>query len=155
MQDAQNSNAYKAAAYLLSCSVEGITGILEGAEQLAQSYTSASYNDNDARAASLIPYECAKAAAGGFITGLGGILTMPITIPADLLGNWLLQGRLVATIAIIYGHDVYDDRVRTWVLLTVMGSSMTDIAKEFGVAVGGKAAMNALKQVPGRNAHSH
>ena len=75
---------------------------------------------------------------------------MPITIPADLLGNWLLQGRLVATIAIIYGHDVYDDRVRTWVLLTVMGSSMTDIAKEFGVAVGGKVAMNALKQVPGR-----
>lgn len=150
MQDAKNSTAYKAAAYLLRCSVEGIEGILDGAEQLAQSYTSASYYDNDARVASLIRYECAKAAAGGFVTGLGGILTMPVTIPADLLGNWLLQGRLVATIATIYGHDVYDDRVRTWVLLTVMGSSMTDIAKEFGVTVGGKVAMNALKQVPGR-----
>ena len=56
----------------------------------------------------------------------------------------------MATIATIYGHDVEDDRVRTWVLLTVMGSSMTDVLKEAGVVVGGKVAMNVLKQVPGK-----
>lgn len=150
LQEAKKSTAYRASIYLLNMSIDGIEGILDGAQQLAHSYKSVSYHDNDARVTSLIRYECAKAAAGGFVTGLGGVLTMPITIPADLLGNWLLQGRLVATIALIYGHDVYDDRVRTWVLLTVMGSSMTDIARECGVAIGEKVAMNALKQVPGK-----
>lgn len=125
--------------------------MFDGAVKIGRCYISdMSYHDNDERCNALIRYECAKAVAGGFITGLGGLATAPITIPADLLGNWLLQGRLVAATAFIYGHSLEDDRVRTMVLLTVLGSSMTDVAKEFGVIVGGKVAMNALKQVPGK-----
>lgn len=151
MQVVKSTKTYKAAEYLINKSINGLQPLLDGAEKLSRSYTSdLSYFDNDARVTSLIRYESAKAATAGFLTGLGGLAAAPVTIPADLLGNWLLQGRLVATIAYIYGHSLEDDRVRTMVLLTVLGSSMTDVLKEAGVVIGGKVAMNALKQVPGK-----
>jgi len=33
---------------------------------------------------SLIKWQIAKAGTSGFLTGLGGLITMPVTIPANL-----------------------------------------------------------------------
>ena len=143
--------AYKAAQYVINTSINGLGPVFDGAVKITKAYIAdMSYSGNDARCSSFIRYECAKATAGGFVTGLGGFATAPITIPADLLGSWLLQGRLVAGIALIHGHSLDDDRVRTMVLLTVLGSAVTDICKEAGMAVGTKLTMSALKQVPGK-----
>ena len=151
LQNEKTGTAHKAAQYLINTSIHGLGVVFDGAVKIGRCYVSdMSYHNNDERCTALIRYECAKAATGGFITGLGGFAAAPFTIPTDLMGNWLLQGRLVAAIALIYGHSLEDDKVRTIVLLTVLGSSITDIAKEFGVIVGGKVAMNALKQVPGK-----
>ena len=136
---------------MIDKSINGLGPMFDGAMKITKAYIAdRSYSSNDARCSSFIRYECAKATAGGFVTGLGGFATAPITIPADLLGSYLLQGRLVAGIALIYGHSLEDDRVRTMVLLTVLGSALTDICKEAGVAVGTKLTMTALKQVPGK-----
>ena len=136
---------------MIDRSINGLGPVFDGALKITKGYIAdMSYSSDDARCSAFIRYECAKAAAGGFITGLGGFTTAPITIPADLLGNWLLQGRLVAGIALMYGHSLEDDRVRTTVLLTVLGSALTDICKEAGIVVGAKVTMAALKQVPGK-----
>lgn len=66
---------------------KGIAGTppLSSAENLAQEYLlDHGYRDNDHRVSSLVRWETAKNFTSGFLTGLGGIMTMPVTLPAAL-----------------------------------------------------------------------
>ena len=57
---------------------------------------------------------------------------------------------MVAAIAEIHGHDSKDDQVQTAILLCMLGTAMEDVVKQAGVTLGGKAAIEGLKKVPGR-----
>ncbi len=69
----------------------------------------------------LVENHAALAAAQGFVTNLGGLVTMAATIPVNITGLALLQSRLVAGIAHLRGYDLHDDRVRNAVLLCMLG----------------------------------
>ena len=60
-------------------------------------------------------------AAQGFVTNLGGLVTMAATVPVNISGLALLQCRMVAGIAHLRGYDLADPRVRNAVLLTMLG----------------------------------
>ena len=79
--------------------------------------------DGDVRHAirELIENHVSMAAAQGFVTNLGGLVTMAATIPVNITGLALLQVRLVAGIAHLRGYDLTDERVRNAVLLTTLG----------------------------------
>lgn len=68
---------------------------------------------------SLIKQESKKAALGGVLTGLGGVISLPITIPANLTSTLFIQMRLVTAIAILQGHDVKDERIKALVYLSL------------------------------------
>ena len=51
----------------------------------------------------LIQVQMIKAATSGFVTGFGGLLTMPVTIPANIASVLLVQMRMIAAIAKIRG----------------------------------------------------
>ena len=53
------------------------------------------------------------AGAQGFVTSLGGLVLLPISMPANLTGLAVLQVRMVGAIAHLRGYDVDDSRVRT------------------------------------------
>lgn len=53
----------------------------------------------------LVRRHIALSSATGFVTGLGGWLTLPITLPADLVGVALLQLHMAASVAALAGHD--------------------------------------------------
>lgn len=57
----------------------------------------------------------------GFVTNLGGVIAMPVAIPANLVGIAALQLRMVASILYLRGYDLDDPRVRTAALLTLLG----------------------------------
>jgi hypothetical protein len=69
----------------------------------------------------LIENHASLAAAQGFVTNIGGLVTMAATIPVNITGLALLQCRLVAGIAHLRGYDLDDDRVRNAVLLCTLG----------------------------------
>jgi hypothetical protein len=69
----------------------------------------------------LVENHAALAAAQGFVTNLGGMVTMAATVPVNITGLALLQSRLVAGIAHLRGYDLDDDRVRNAVLLCMLG----------------------------------
>jgi hypothetical protein len=69
----------------------------------------------------LVENHAALAAAQGFVTNLGGMITMAATIPVNITGLALLQSRLVAGIAHLRGYDLDDNRVRNAVLLCMLG----------------------------------
>lgn len=41
----------------------------------------------------------------GFVTNVGGVVTMPVTVPANMAGIAVLHLRMAATIAHLRGHD--------------------------------------------------
>jgi hypothetical protein len=61
------------------------------------------------------------AGAQGFLTNLGGLVTMAVLIPANVTGLALIQSRMVAGIAHLRGYDLDDPRVRNAVLVTLLG----------------------------------
>ena len=77
--------------------VNGLPG-METAEELANKYISKSNSIDDA-IESIYNWQQAKCATSGFITGLGGIITLPVAVPAILSSVIYIQTRMIATIA--------------------------------------------------------
>lgn len=71
------------------------------------------------------------AGAQGFVTNVGGLVTMAVTIPANVTGLALLQCRMVAGIAHLRGHDLDDPRVRNAILALLLGEEQVrDLVKK-------------------------
>jgi len=89
------------------------------------------------------------AAAGGFVTSLGGFVTMPIALPANVVGFYLVATRMVAGIASIRGYDIRRPEVRSAVLLALVGADADDLLKKAGYASTGRLANLAAQGLPG------
>lgn len=138
------------ATFLLDTGLAGF-GPLSGAPQLAREYLeNPSYATDDHRIAALIRWESGKNFTSGFITGLGGVITFPVSIPAALGMSWLIQARMAGAIACIYGHDLAAERVRTKILLSLAGDVAKDAMKDLGLKPGSAITQRAVDQVPGR-----
>ncbi|MCK5854587.1 MAG: EcsC family protein [Sulfurovaceae bacterium] len=128
--------------------VNGVMG-LDSAEELAQSYM----QTNDSKfeqANSLIRWQNTKAGTSGFLTGLGGIILMPVTLPANITSVLYVQIRMIASIAHIGGYDVKDDKVKTLIFTCLVGNGAIELLKDVGIQVGKKVATNALKNISGK-----
>jgi hypothetical protein len=89
--------------YLLDRVLGGV-GPLSSAENLAQeSLIDQGYVENDERVDAPINWETAKSFTTGFLTGLGGVITLTAAVPSALRASWLIQARLVGTIALSTG----------------------------------------------------
>jgi uncharacterized protein (DUF697 family) len=62
----------------------------------------------------------------GFVTNLGGVVTLAVTVPANVTGLAVLQCHMVATIAHLRGYDLDDERVRNAVLACMLGEDTVD-----------------------------
>ena len=86
---------------------------------------------------------------GGFLTGLGGFVTMPVALPVNVAEFYLQATRMVGAIATLRGYDLSDERIRTAVLLTLVGSKSEDVLKKAGISTaGGRVASIALRNLP-------
>lgn len=122
--------------------IDGVPG-LDGAPDLAVSYQRQCATDEEAIDA-LIRWQVAKAAAAGFLTNLGGLATLPVALPANVLSALYIQIRMVAAIAALRGHDLRSDQVRTVVLACLCGTTLIDVMKEAGIGVGAGIAQQAV-----------
>jgi len=144
------ASANRLASYLLEKGLGGFPP-LSSAEDLAQQYLiDLGYETPDERVDSLINWETTKNFTTGFITGLGGIVTLAVGVPSALAASWLIQARMAGAIARIYGHELADDRVRTMILLSLAGDVAKEAMKDVGIPVGRGVSGKAINQVPGR-----
>ena len=127
--------------------VNGVVG-LGSAEELAQEYL----KEGDSlpeQINNLIRWQNAKAGTSGFLTGIGGILTIPVTLPANITSILYIQLRMIAAIAIMCGYDVKDDKVKTLAYSCLVATSSAEIVKNLGIKIGEKIAVSMLKKLPG------
>jgi len=97
---------------------------------------------------SLVARETAKNFITGFLTGCGGLWTLPVAVPAALGTAWAIQARMAATIGILHGHDVGKERVRTVVLLSLVGDAGTGALRRAGTRVEQRMAQKTIQQIP-------
>ncbi|QWU16236.1 EcsC protein family protein [Paenibacillus sophorae] len=126
----------------------GIPGTSD-AYELAEEFLQKKGELND-QISSLIRWQNTKSATSGFLTGLGGLVTLPAAIPANLASVIYIQLRMIAAIAIMSGRDVKEDQVRTMAYLCLCGNGIKDVLKDVGIVVGKKAAESALRGLSGK-----
>lgn len=146
----QDSKALTLVKKLADYGINGV-GPLTSAADLAEEYrVDKSYRSADDRVVGLIRWEAAKNFTSGFLTGLGGLITLPISVPGALAAAWVIQARLCGAVAALYGHSLKSDRLRTLVLLVLLGDTGKEVLKQAGVQVGKKLSVAIIQRVPGR-----
>lgn len=133
---------------VLNLGVDG-KGPWKGAEQVADEHLRHHKNAEKA-IARLIATHVRNTGVSGLVTGMGGLITLPAAIPADMTALYANQIRMIAAVAHLRGYDVHSEEVRSIILLTVLGSAGTALAAEMGVTIGNKAALAMIRKVPGR-----
>jgi hypothetical protein len=99
------------------------------------------------KANSLIRWQNAKAGTSGFVTGLGGLLTLPVAIPANLASVLYIQIRMIAAIAHMGSYDLRDEKVKTLVYMCLVGNFAKDILQETGIRLGTKFTAMAIERI--------
>ena len=125
------------------------------AEDLAAKHLSKTGNSEDA-IDDLIRWQTGFAGAAGAVANLGGLLTLPVALPASMASSLLIQLRMVAAVAILRGYDPGDERVKTVSFMCLAGSTGGQAVGEAGMAVGTRllshasgVALTRLKQAVG------
>ncbi|BBH71851.1 hypothetical protein ACTI_85360 [Actinoplanes sp. OR16] len=86
--------------------------------------------------------------ANGFITGLGGFMTMPITLPANVAGALVINARLVGAIAHVRGYNIADPHVQTIITLATVGGTLASALHGAGVKIGAKLTAQVIAAIP-------
>ncbi len=89
------------------------------------------------------------AGVGGFVTGLGGFFTMPVSLPANLLTFFIFGTRMTAATAKIRGYDINQPEIRSAILLALVGADSDDILKKAGLQLSsGRIVSLATDRLP-------
>jgi hypothetical protein len=143
-ENEENGLVQKTLNWIMDVGINGI-GTLPSAEDVANDHLSKSASTEDA-INSVIKWRTAHATGTGFVTGLGGIATAPVTIPAGLAASYVLGANLAASIACLRGYDVHSDQVRTAVLLCLVGEVGEGMLKLASIEVGKKLSRHLIMQ---------
>jgi hypothetical protein len=80
----------------------------------------------------------------GAVTGVPGVLLLPVTVPADLIATWKIQVYLTLCTAHVYGHDSSTTDLKTDIFLVLAGDSAKEALKRFGIEVGKAVSKKAV-----------
>ena len=130
-------------------SKKGITNAIPPVEKMAEGYLK-KYPTKEKAAKAMLNMQIAKCTTSGFLTGFGGLITMPITVPANISSVLFVQMRMIACTAYMAGYDLNDDQVQTFVYACLAGISVNQLVKKFGIELGKKLALQGVKKIPGK-----
>jgi hypothetical protein len=131
---------------LLRLGIDGF-GPLKSARDSADEARKKASTDEEAITA-LIRAHVALAGGQGFVTNLGGFVTLPVSLPANIGAAFLIQTHLAAAIAHLKGHDVDDENVRAAILLCLLGNAAVEILKKAGITIGEKITLALIRKLP-------
>lgn len=130
-------------------SINGIPKISPPITELANNYLQKKpYLESAAK--SFIKNQIAKCTTSGFLTGLGGLVTLPVTVPANVGNVLYVQMRMIACLAYMGGYDTNSDQVQTLVYACLAGISIDQILKNAGIQFGVKFTNKMIEKIPGK-----
>ena len=129
---------------LYAKSINGIPKVSQPIDVLANDYLSKN-NSIEKAAKQFVNYQVAKCTT----SGLGGLITLPVAIPANVSSVMYVQMRMIACLAYMGGYDTNSDQVQTLVYACLAGISIDQIIKQAGIKFGTKFTTAMVKKIPG------
>ncbi len=147
-QEREASKAWAIFGEVVSKAVSG-AGKLSGSCELAERYlANPRYGSQEDCAQALIRKESMKCAVVGFGTGFGGLMMLPASLPADVLGSLALQARMVGAVAHIYGYNTRDEPTLTLVGLCMLGGQGANTVKDVLGKASQQFTVRAIRAIP-------
>ena len=130
--------------------LNGVNPISEPLQNFAEDYLSQCNGNREQAVEKMVSNQIKKLSASGFLTGLGGLITLPISLPTDISTGIYVQMRMICAIAYLNGYDINSDAVKTLVYTTLLGIKIGDLVKQVGLKVSEKTAFTFLKKLPAK-----
>lgn len=129
--------------------LNGIPHVSPSVEEMANDYIS-KHNTREQACKAMIKNQIIKCTTSGFISGFGGIITLPVSIPANVGSVLYVQMRMIACTAYIAGYDLNCDQTQTFVYACLAGVAVNELLKQAGIKFGVKLAEGLIKKIPGK-----
>lgn len=85
----------------------------------------------------------------GFVSNIGGLITLPVALPANIAGVTFFQIRMITVIASMRGYDVESEQVKTLTYLCLIGLSLAEAFKVVGLKITSKITQKLMSKIPG------
>lgn len=97
----------------------------------------------------MINVQILKCGTSGFINGLGGAITLPLTLPANITSVLYIQMRMIACAAYMGGFDLKNDKVKALVYACLAGLKVADFIKAGFIECAKKGMEKLIKSISG------
>ena len=142
-------NVMKVLNAIYSQAKNGVSTVIPPIEDAVDDYLH-DYMDAERASKAFAKSQIIKCSVSGFVTGLGGLITLPIAVPANITSVLFVQIRMIQGIAFIGGYNLQDDRIQTFIYACLAGISVNQVFKKFGITFGQKVTANAISKIPGK-----
>ena len=105
---------------VLEVAIDGL-GPVPSAKQVAAKALERHSGSLEAAVDGIVDSHVRLASAQGFVANLGGLALVTVAVPANVTGVAVLQVRMIAAIAHLRGYDLNDSRVRTALVMCLLG----------------------------------
>ena len=129
--------------------LNGIPKVSPSVEDMAKDYLKKHKSADDACKA-MLRNQIAKCTTSGAVTGLGGIITMPVAIPANVGSVIYVQMRMIACVAYMADYELNCDQTQTFVYACLAGVTVNQLVKQAGIKFGMKFANGLIKKIPSK-----
>lgn len=149
MSDDESSLAVRTMHQVVNLGVDGF-GPFKSARDVAGECLQASGGDVDDAVRRSVRLHRRWATTSGGATGVGGFLVLPATLTAGMASAYVINARMIGTIAHLRGYDIDSEEVRTVVLAALFGAAGASAAQKVGTEVGEKVLKAQVAKVSGK-----
>ena len=129
--------------------LDGIPLVSPPIESFANDYLS-KYKTKERACKEMLNNQILKCTTSGVISGFGGILTLPVAIPANIANVLYVQMRMIACTAYMAGYDLKSDQTQTLAYACLAGVAINQILKKAGIKLCEKMALKMIEKIPGK-----
>ena len=129
--------------------LNGIPKVSDDVKIVADEYLN-KYKNKETACKKMLDNQIIKCTTSGFITGFGGILTLPVSLPANITSVIYVQMRMIACAAYMGGYDLSSDETRTFIYACLAGVAVNGLIKQASLKFGVKFANVLIKKIPGK-----
>lgn len=129
--------------------LNGVPYVSPTVEEFANDYLS-KHPTKEQACKAMIKTQIIKCTTSGFLTGFGGIVTLPVTLPANIGSVLYVQMRMIACAAYMAGFELDSDQTQTFVYACLAGVAINELIKQASIKFGTKLATSLIKKIPGK-----
>ena len=129
--------------------LHGVPKVSPSVETMANDYLN-KYATKDEACKAMLRNQITKCTTSGFLTGFGGIVTIPVTLPANVASVLYVQMRMIACVAYMNGYELESDQTQTFVYACLAGVAVNGLIKQASIKFGVKLANGLIKKIPGK-----